>query len=181
MKTLQDPKELQSAIQQLIARREEIKNSRTMREIVEDSFNKRWIVIENNKKSEFNETLERMRKIIRLEIAIVESISEFIPPEFAHDLKMGFVKIRKSDNLRQMKCVYSKYQDDVKLRQVIKLINSVYRYNRLIFENDRGSYYSVTRNDLKSRIKYATNCEHCGEIAKQILYNMQQSRSVELP
>lgn len=181
MKILQDPKELQFAIEQLLSRREELKNSRTIKEVVEETFNKRWSIVEQSKNSEFNETLARMRKIIRLEIAIVESISEFIPEEFAQELKLGFVKVRKSNNLQNMNGVYRKYRDDVKLRQVIKLINSVYRYNRLTFDNERTPQYYVTRTDLKSRIKYATNCEHCGEIAKQILHNMQQSRAVDLP
>lgn len=181
MQTTKNPQDLQFVIEQLLARREEIKNSRTIKEVVEDSFNKRWDLIVQNKNSEFVENLTKMRQIVRLEIAIVESISDFIPVEFSEEIKLGFVKVRKSNNLQNMNGIYRKYRDDVKLRQVIKLINSVYRYNRLTFENDRTPQYYVTRTDLKSRIKYATNCEHCGEIAKQILHNMQQSRAVDLP
>lgn len=181
MQTLQSPQELKAAIQQLISRKEELESSRTIKEVVEENFSRRWSMIEQTKQHDFAHRLQQTRQVLRLEIALKQSIRDFVSPQFIEHLDMWLPKIRETNNLQQLTGVYQKFKDDIKTRQVIKLISATYRYNRLLMDGDKDPYFYVCRSNLKSQIKYATACPHCGEIAMQILNNMQRTKAVELP
>lgn len=171
-------KELQQLLQQLIDRKakiEEEKNSLSVKEKLEIAFNKKWVPEEKLKKAQLSDKLLKMQQIVLLELAIVESIKNFIPPEVTSLVATSLARVRETNNLLSMNSVSHRYRDNVKIRQVIKLINAVYRYNR-----DVISGYAPG-SELKSRIKHATLCPHCGEDAKYILMNMAESQSVLLP
>ncbi len=102
---------------------------------------------------------------------------QLVDDEFVQNLEYGFSLVRKTNDLRSIKSVYSKYQHDEKLRQVLKLITCVYKYNT---ETDKLALNMIKFN-LKSRIKYAILCPHCGEVAKSILTNIQNTKVLQLP
>lgn len=147
-----------------------IKNARQI-------FERQWQEVEYNKKEYFQKLIEKNRTLLQLERGIIESTRGFIDDKVLQELQTGFEKIRFSNNLLQLNGVHHKYRDDVKLRQVCKLIFAVYRYNRDILFDDTDTNLST----LKSRIKHASLCPHCGEVAKQILMNMMETKMVLLP
>jgi hypothetical protein len=181
MITLENPQKLKNTIEMLLARKQELENTRSISDIINDTFTQRWSVIEETKRSEFSKKVTRARLVVQLEVALVNAISDYVSPEFIEELNVGLARVRMSDDLKSLKGVYHKYRDDVKHRQVIKLISSIYRYNILLSENDKTSYFYISRSNLKSVIRYATLCPHCGEIAKQILQNIQRTKVVEFP
>jgi hypothetical protein len=181
MITLENPQQLKTAIEMLLARKQELENTRSISDIINDTFIQRWSAIEEIKQSEFSKKVTKARLVVQLEVALVNAISDYVSPEFIEELNVGLARVRLSDDLKSLKGIYHKYRDDVKHRQVIKLISSIYRYNILLSENDKTCYFYVSRSNLKSVIRYATLCPHCGEIAKQILQNIQRTKVVDLP
>jgi hypothetical protein len=59
--------------------------------------------------------------------------------------------------------VYKIAGDDLKKRQLLKLVSAVHRYKF-------GGYKNPEKYSLKSEIKYAKACDECGKLAG-ILYN----------
>ncbi len=181
MITIENPQQLKTTIEMLIARKQELENSRSISDVINETFAQRWSVIEKVKQQEFAEQVAKNRTAVRLEIALVNAITDFVSPEFIAEINSGFARVRVTGDLKSLISVYHKYRDDVKHRQVIKLISSIYRYNILLSEEARSTYFYISRSNLKSVIRYATLCPHCGEIAKQILHNIQLTKVVDLP
>ena len=177
MQTLQNPQEVKSLIEQIKRRKFEIENSKTIQELIADSFRERWERFEKNKTEKFQRVIQFNQTSLKVEISIIESLRQLVDDEFLQNLEHGFSLIRKTKDLRSIKSVYSKYQHDEKLRQVLKLITCIYKYNT---ETDKQYLYLI-KQTLKSRIKYATLCPHCGEIAKKILTNIQNTKVLQLP
>ena len=143
---------------------------------IEDEFNSRWSQIEAQGETKFNQKMIKFKAIIALETAILESVKDFILPEMYENVESVLSKVRNTNNNLQLLGLYGKScRDDVFLRQVMKLISAVYRYNQQMILHDRKDA------TCKSEIKYATLCPHCGEIAKQILNSMRITQVVSLP
>lgn len=151
------------------------KETQSPKEKLEVVLKEKWTPTQKEKEEKFLKDASKIEQIVRLEIAIVESIKGFIPSEVTSLVASALVRVRETGTLQSMNGVFRKYRNNVKIRQVIKLINAVYKYN----ENEIAGYASG--GDLKSRIKHATLCPHCGEDAKYILLNMMESKSVLLP
>jgi hypothetical protein len=164
-------------IRRLQSRKEEIWARKSSFEIARENFERKWSVIEYNRRNNFGVYLNKMMPIVQLEHGVIESVRDFVPAELLSELQLGFVKIRETDNLQQLNGIYYVYQHDVKIRQVLKLIFAVYRYNRNMISGKTDAAFSI----YKSRIKHATTCPHCGEIAKNILLNMMETKMVLLP
>jgi hypothetical protein len=59
--------------------------------------------------------------------------------------------------------VYKMAGDDLKKRQLLKLVSAAHRYKF-------GLYKTQQKYSLRSEIKYAKACDHCGKIAN-VVYN----------
>jgi hypothetical protein len=169
--------QIESVYQQLLARKAELEKSKPLSEVINETMAKLWQPIEEARIEQFREKMNTQMQIIKLEIAIIESIREYVPEEIVDDIRSIFPKIRETNNLQNMTGVHLKNKDNVKMRQVLKLVTAIYRYNRDLFTNVNSQQHSV----YKSRIKHATLCPHCGEISKSILHNMACSKVVSLP
>ena len=64
--------------------------------------------------------------------------------------------------------MYQKVAGNVEHRQLLKTISAVYRYKFGRYANDAAKY------SLKSEIKYATICPHCGAIANAFVVRLTQ-------
>lgn len=169
------PGKIENLMQRLADRRAQLEEQRSPREKLNSIIKAKWEPKQQQKVVSFAEKLTKVQQVVKLELAIEESIKGFVPEEVTTRVKDALATIRKTDDLRSMMTVSSRYRDDVKLRQVIKFINAVYRYNRDIISG-------YTPDPIaKSRIKHSTKCPHCGETAKSILHNMMESKSVILP
>lgn len=167
--------ELEQFMQQLMERKAELEQQRSAQEDLQVVMKEKWEPRQLQRKTAFTENLSKMKQLVKLELALIESIKDFIDPEITSQLKAGLTNVRKSNNLLTMNGVALKYKDNVKVRQVIKLVNAVYRYNR-------DSIWGYAPSPvIKSRIKHATACPHCGEISMQILINMEKTKAVLLP
>ena len=62
--------------------------------------------------------------------------------------------------------MYQKVAGNVEHRQLLKTISAVYRYKFGRYVNDAAKY------SLKSEIKYATICPHCGAIANAFVVRL---------
>lgn len=169
------PSQIEEFIQQLIERKSLLEQQQPVSEKLEVSLKESWGPIEKVKVTEFSRQLSETKQVVRMEIAIYESIKDFVDPSISDKIKEVLCNIRDSNNLRSMNGVYHAHRNDVKVRQVIKLVNAVYRYNRNVI------YGYVTDHSLKSIIKHATSCPHCGEISAKILKNMEKTKAVFLP
>lgn len=153
-----------------------IEEQKTNLNEIENDFISRWNQIELARTTKFNSDLMKFRSIIALEAAILESIKNFVSPEMYDKIEDVLAKVRESNNNFQLLGLYGKScRQDVILRQVMKFISAVYRYNQqlILFKRKDSS--------AASEIKYATLCLHCGEIAKQILHDMMITGAVSLP
>ena len=169
------PGKIENLMQRLAHRKAQLEEQRSPREKLNSIIKAKWEPKQQQKVVSFAEKLTKVQQVVKLELAIEESIKGHIPETVVEQVKGGLLKVRKSNNLLQMTTVSSRYRNDVKMRQVIKLVNAVYRYNR-----DLISGYTPNPA-VKSAIKHSTKCPHCGETAKSILHNMLESKSVILP
>lgn len=169
---------LTSLIDKLKAKQQEIQSRKSPVEVAREKFEEQWTQTEETRRANFNVYLSNLRKIVQLEHGIIESARGFIPDEVLTQLQNGYASIRSSDNLMQLNGIYHKNRDNVKLRQVIKLLNAVYRYNRNLLSNNHTHPETYL---AKSRIKHSTSCPYCGEVAKQILTSMESTKMVALP
>ncbi len=166
---------IENLLQQLVNRRNTLEEQVSPSEKLRVVLTEKWEPIEKMKVEDFSTKLSRFKQIVRLEIAIYESIKDEVDPSIAESIKEVLAKVRYSNDLMGMNGVSLRHRDNVKLRQVIKLVNAVYRYNR---DSIVGFNPSPT---IKSRIKHASLCPHCGEIARGILFKMASSGAILLP
>lgn len=66
--------------------------------------------------------------------------------------------------------MYKLVEGDLKKRQLMKVVSAVYRYKF-------GGYRNPEKYSLRSEIKYAAECDECGELAK-ILVNRLKAESL---
>lgn len=64
--------------------------------------------------------------------------------------------------------MYQKVAGNIEHRQLLKTISAVYRFKFGRYTNDAAKYA------LKSEIKYATICPHCGAVANAFVIRLQQ-------
>jgi hypothetical protein len=72
-------------------------------------------------------------------------------------------KCREIKDYRFFIPIYKMAGEDLKKRQLLKLVSAVHRYKF-------GGYKTTDKYALKSEIKYAKACDHCGKLANT-LYN----------
>lgn len=181
MTTTIEATNLKELITKLTERKQKLESSRSIQDIVNETFNRQWGIIEKEKREAFLEKVKLSQSVLQLEIAIIESIRGFLDPDVVEIISLGLQKGRYNNNLRHMNSVYFKYKENIKIRQVLKLVIAVYRYNRNLLDDKKDPSFYVSVSSLKSQIKYATICTQCGEIAKQILINMTETKAVQLP
>jgi len=169
--------QIESIYKQLLARKSELEQAKPITEVITETLTNQWDPVEQSRIEQFRNRLTKVKQIVKLEIAIIESIRDFVPQEMIDEISFIFPKVRITNNLQNMTGVHLKYKDNVKHRQVLKLVTAVYRYNRDLISGDSNKNTSI----FKSRIKHATLCPHCGEIAKDILHNMAVTKAVMLP
>ena len=172
------PSQLAEAIKLLKEKSETIASQASISEAIESKVNKKWEHIETTRTIDFKDKLSKMKAVVHLEFALIESIRDYVSSDILDEVRMTFVKVRKSDDLRSTLTVFHKVKGDVKARQLLKLVNTVYRYNRILISKERKNqdFYLA-----KSRIKHATLCPHCGETAKLVLEIMGATQAVKLP
>jgi hypothetical protein len=82
-------------------------------------------------------------------------------------------KLKRSCAIRDYRYLIPVYKiagEDLKKRQLLKLVSAVHRYKF-------GGHKSVQKYSLRSEIKYAKACHECGELAG-ILYNRLQKENL---
>lgn len=72
----------------------------------------------------------------------------------------------KSKTFQGLMGLYSKYRDNLEMRNLLKFCSSLYRwkYYKLFRDQDVTNYY-LNKSTFKSELKYASACEKCGELA----------------
>jgi hypothetical protein len=179
---INSPQAIKNLIEHLKAKKDAINKSKTLQDKIHETFKGRWEIIAKSKYDTFQDKKNRYENSLKIEIAIIEALREFSTEEFISNLEISFERIRRTNTLQSFKGLYHKYSHDEKLRQVIKLISSVYKYNiLLIMKENHSADFSIAKSTLKSRIRYSTNCPHCGEISKKILFKLQETKVVYLP
>lgn len=173
--SLQRVQSYEEALQQLIQRKTELETHLTIKQKVEKSLEKDWEPIRQSKVAEFDKKMERLQALIRMEISLLEILKNYVDVETCAQVREVFTKVRATNNLSNLISVYHKHTGEIKTRQILKLISAVYRYNRDIID---GYIPSPT---VKSNIKIASECPHCGEIAAQILFEMMKTGTLSLP
>lgn len=72
-------------------------------------------------------------------------------------------RCNKIGDYRFFTTAYRLAADDIEKRQLLKLVRATYQYKF-------GGHNGPSKYDLKSTIKWAQKCDHCGKLAK-ILYD----------
>lgn len=154
-------------------------------DIVRDRLEYQWSQIAEGAERDYEISLEKYQKLVLLEFAIIESARGYISDDLLSNVAKVFERIRISDDLRHMKSVYPSVAGKegeeknyiLNVRNSMKLLSNVYRYNRDLLFGKKSSNSSTQ----KSSIRYASACDHCGEVAKKILDNMIATGAVQLP
>ena len=73
-------------------------------------------------------------------------------------LKLG----RECNDFRYLIPVYRLVKGDLQKRQLLKTVSAVYRYKF-------GGYKNPEKYTLRSEIKYASACDHCGALAQTLV------------
>ena len=170
--------EIDSLIQQLTLRKQELikEQVENLHQAIESEFAERWATFEQEESNKFNTKLEKVKSLLCLEYGILEALKTYVPDEMLFDIQDALVRCRKYGDCSQFSGVYSKYaRDNVVMRQILKLVTAVYRYNYTLI------HHKTRCGSSASRIKYATLCPHCGEMAKEILLTMSQTQFITLP
>lgn len=172
--------QIKDLLQKLNEQKQKLEITASIKDIVQAEFNKNWSKIEERQISKFNKLVELHSKVFYLELALIEVFEPFIEEHLMNDIKACLPKIRRSDDLAQMNGVYLRYNNDVKVRQTLKLFNALYRCNRIMMS---ATQYSQRKelSAYKSRIKHASLCPHCGETARVILERLRQTQLVTIP
>jgi hypothetical protein len=179
-----------SQIEQMIAQlqskqKAEEEAQRSIVDIVRDRLEEQWSKIAETAEKDYVISLGKYQKLILLEFAIIESARGYISDDLLESVANVFSRIRITDDLKSMVSVYpsvakkagEERQRLLKIRNVMKLLSNVYRYNRDLLFGKKTTNHSA----LKSNILYASACDHCGEVAKKILDNMIATGAVQLP
>ena len=170
--------EIQDLIQRMIEQKDNLliqaEEQRSVKEKLEVVLKEKWVPKQSIRKATLENKLSEMRQVVRMEIAILESVKKFFPSDVSDQMAAGLERARTTNNLTSMNAVSKRY-DDAEIRQVVKLVNAVYRYNRDII-----SGYSPNLS-IKSRIKSTILCSKCGDVARKIVANMVETQSVLLP
>lgn len=172
--------QINDLLQKLNEQKQKLETTASIKDIVQVEFNKKWSKIKKQKVSSFNKLVELYSKVFYLELALIEAFEPFIEENLMNDIKACLPKIRFSDDLAQLNGVYLRYNNDVKVRQTLKLFNALYRYNRTMM----STTHHTQRRGLdiyKSRIKHASLCPHCGETARVILEQLRKTQLVTIP
>lgn len=149
--------------------------SQTVKEKLERVIDKKWVPSHEEKKKKHSDKLAQLKEIVHLELAILEAVKDYVPEKFLKEAAKVYVKVRDTNSLLSMNKVSRRLTDQPKLRNVFKLMNAVYRYNRDLISG------VSSLSTVKSTIKTSTHCPHCGETAKTILHNMMETKAVKLP
>lgn len=172
--------QIKDLLQKLNEQKQKLETTATIKDIVQAEFNKNWAKIESRQIKKFDKLVEDHSKVFYLELALIEAFEPFIDERLMEDIKKCLPNVRHSDDLGRMNGVYLSYNNDVKVRQTLKLFNALYRYNRTMLTTTHHS----ERKELhvyKSRIKHASLCPHCGETARVILERLRQTQLVTIP
>jgi hypothetical protein len=99
------------------------------------------------------------------------AIKELIPhlgEELATQVVEKLEKCAKSyyPDFRNFIGMYNKVAGNIEKRQLLKTLSAIYRYKFGRYMNDSAKY------SLKSEIKYATVCPHCGAIANAFVLRL---------
>ncbi len=99
------------------------------------------------------------------------AIKELIPhlgEELATQIVEKLEKCAKSyyPDFRNFIGMYNKVAGNIEKRQLLKTLSAIYRYKFGRYMNDSAKY------SLKSEIKYATVCPHCGAIANAFVLRL---------
>jgi len=167
--------QIQNQISELLAKKQEIQFHNSSIERARKEFEKQWNETETKKRKNYEIYVDRLKQVSILETEILNTIKELVPDDVYQHLYEGFPKIRISDNLMQLNGIHHKYRDNRKMRQLLKLIFAVYRYNRNVIFNVPST------TEIKSRIKHASTCPDCGEVSKQVLMSMVMNQTIILP
>lgn len=178
----QDIDSLISYKEKLIEILKERKQEIEYNETLVDSVKAEWENTCSKIDKEFNDFLNRkitnLREIIKIEYAILESLKGIIPDNKIDDLRSCLVNARINNDLSTTVKVYQGSYATIHTRHVLKLVLSIYRYNRMILS---GYKTKGVLSPIKSRIKYAMICPHCGTTALQVFNSLKENKSIILP
>jgi hypothetical protein len=73
-------------------------------------------------------------------------------------LKLG----RECNDFRYLITAYKLVAGDLQKRQLLKTVSAIYRYKF-------GIYNKYERSSIRSEIKYAKACDHCGKLAQTLV------------
>jgi hypothetical protein len=178
--------QIEEMIQQLQSKKQtELEAQKSIVDIVRDRLEDQWTRVSETEERSYQISLEKYQKLILLEFSIIESAKTYVADDILESVAKVFSRIRISDDLKAMISVYpsvskksgEEKQRLLKIRNVMKLLSNVYRYNRDLLFDKKTTNHST----LKSNILYASACDHCGEVAKKILDNMTATGTVQLP
>lgn len=170
--------EIEGLIRKMLEKKEALliqaEEQRSAKEKLEVVLKEKWVPMQNDRLIAHENKLSKVKQIVKLEIAILESVKRYVPEMVVNQIAAGLEKVRKTNNLLCMNSV-SHRNDNAEIRKVVGLVNAVYRYNRDII-----SGYTPSPS-IKSKIKSTLMCSKCGEIARKIVANMVETQSVLLP
>jgi hypothetical protein len=100
----------------------------------------------------------------------IRELTMYLGEELATQVINKLEKCAKSyfPDFRNFIGMYQKVAGNIEHRQLLKTISAVYRFKFGRYVNESAKYA------LKSEIKYATICPHCGAVANAFVVRLQQ-------
>lgn len=104
--------------------------------------------------------------------AVFETIlTEKIGSENTSTIMHFLIRSAERNDFSKLLSCYSKFKDNLEMRQLIKFCSALYRYK---LSKDSFSEFTGNSSIYKSEMKYSTACENCGALAFEVAIQMKK-------
>jgi hypothetical protein len=162
--------EIQEQIELLQRKKEEIL-SYTIKDAVNEKFKSSFRVKISPRISRYKQDIKRLKFCAYID-AVFEILLKRVIDEQSTDIIMKYLRLcGKKNEFHSILSAYSKFRDNLEMRQLIKFCSAAYRYKLALDPSIRDDNKV---NAYKSEMKYASSCEECGSLAFDLSVQMKK-------
>lgn len=162
--------EIQEQIELLQRKKEEIL-SYTIKDAVSEKFKASFQAKISPSISRYKQEIKRMKFCAYID-AVFEVLLKKVIDEQSTDIIMKYLRLcGKKNEFHSILSAYSKFRDNLEMRQLIKFCSAAYRYKLAL---DPAIRDDKNVNAYKSEMKYASSCEECGSLAFDLSVQMKK-------
>ncbi len=129
-----------------------------------------WENIEQLKREKLEKKINKARDLYLLEISLLESVRELVPPDFLSLLSDRFKALREGKEAPRV--IFFRYKDDSRLSSLLEVVSAAYSYSAQQIEG---------RKNIRARKVLVSWSSTTDEDVRALFHNMKASKGVRLP